>query len=119
MKKINKHLVLNKQIKILFSLLWILFSWGALYDILAGQEKVLDEVIVLIFAGLWFLYLIKPFKLAKFLFFLLLSLASLILHNVLSHLLRFKEGFFFILIFLFLFLSVYYFFAGLFKQFKK
>ncbi len=104
-------------IKTVVSFFAVLFSLLALHDILKGRENVLDEVIVLFLTGVWFLHLVRPFKPNQFFPFLLLSLSSLVLHNVISHLFKFEDGFFFVLTFLFFGLSLIYFIKFILKSY--
>jgi len=110
---------MKKLYKIIFSFPIFIFCLLALADILSGGEPLIDETIIVILSLLWLVYLIKPFKPPKFFVAFLISLASIVLHNILSHLLRFEEPVFFFFALLSFSVSVILFFTFIIKRFLK
>jgi len=67
----------------------------ALGDVLSGGEPLIDEFIILGLGAIWTAYLIKPFRLPRFVTFFLIFLICAVLHNIIAHLLMTEETFFF------------------------
>ena len=97
---------MKKLTKILLSIPITIFCFLALADILSGGEPLIDEFIVLSLGVTWFIWLKTQFKPPKFLIAFLVFLISVVLHNVISHLLKFEEPIFFILSLFFLAASI-------------
>lgn len=117
---------MKKIFKIILSIPIFIFFFLALGDILSGGEPLVDEFIIVFMTGIWVVWLKKEFKLPKFLKAFLIFLGSSVLHNVLSHLLRFEEPVFFFLALFSLaagFILLLFFLGGkiraLFKKLKK
>ncbi|HUV46824.1 MAG TPA: hypothetical protein VMW29_01690 [Candidatus Bathyarchaeia archaeon] len=110
---------MKKLFKIIFSIPIFFFFLLALADILSGDEPLIDETIIVILTLVWVVYLIKPFKPPKFFLAFLIFLLSTVFHNVISHLMRFEEPFFFLLALLSFAASVILFFTYLIRKFFR
>jgi len=86
---------MKRRLKIILSIFVYFFCVLALSDVLSGGEPLVDEFVILGLGAFWTAYLIKPFKLPKFLMAFLIFLISSVLHNIISHLLKIEETFFF------------------------
>lgn len=109
---------MKKLIKIILSLPIFAFCLLALADVLSGGEPLIDEFIILGLGAIWLVYLIKPFKPPRFFIVFLISVASVVLHNVISHLSGFEEPFFFLLSLFSLAASVILLIVFLFRKIK-
>lgn len=110
---------MRKIIKIILSIPVFIFYLLALADILNGRELLIGEFIILGLGGIWFVYLIKPFKPPKFLIGFWVFLISVVLHNVIFYLLKFEEPVFFFLSLFSFTTSVILFFTFIIKKVLK
>lgn len=110
---------MKRRLKIILSISVYIFCILALGDVLSGGEPLIDELIVLALGAFLTAYLIKPFKLPSFAKLFLLFLTSSVLHNIISHLLKIEESFFFTFALLSFFISLILFLTFIFKKIKS
>ena len=109
---------MKRLLKIILSISVYIFCLMALADVLSGGEPLVDEFVILGLGAFWTAYLIKPFKLPKFLKAFLIFLVSAVLHNIISHLSKTEETLFFTLALLSFLLSLILFLTLIFKKTK-
>lgn len=110
---------MKKIVKIILSIPIFTLCLLALGDILSGGELLVDEFIVVFMTGVWLVWLKKEFVVPNFLKAFLIFLMTTVLHNFLSHWLKFEEPVFFFLALFSLVASGILLLIFVFKKIKK